>query len=253
MIRQAARACVRRAAVAKPLNIAMPHLCSSLRPSIALFQSQPSASPRLFSSTSDALSDLLAREHAEEMANDTTTMPETLKHLKEKLQADWKIVDSGSAITKLYKTVGALKVQVSFHCQDATERLNDQFPEEEDSAEEVEHEEQPPSVRFTVSANKAGKSVVMICVSEDAVARIQNALVVDTDVDPLHTDGIDESIYQGPEFSELAEDLQDAFQGFLEEDVGVNNDVAAFITMYFDYKEQCQYVKFLEDAKSILS
>ena len=66
------------------------------------------------------------------------------------------------------------------------------------------------------------------------------------------TSGIAETLYQGPDFTELAEDLQDAFHTYLEEEVGVNKDVAAFISMYTDYKEQCQYVQFLEDAQNIL-
>ena len=268
---QAARICVRRAMVAKSADFATPlrHF-ASLRPSLttaAAFHPPPTVPPpppascrlRLFSSSTDALVDILAREHAEEVENETTMMPDDLKVLKELLlKLEWKIVESNTALTKLYKTVGAMKVQVSFHCQDATERMGDEAPEQEEQVdqggvEEEEETEEAPSVRFTVTATKAGKSLVMICISEDAVARIQNANVTDTDVETIHNSGIDTNNYQGPEFTELAEDLQDAFHGFLEEEVGVNSDMAAFITMYFDYKEQCQYVKFLDDAKSIIS
>jgi Mitochondrial glycoprotein len=93
----------------------------------------------------------------------------------------------------------------------------------------------------------------LVCVSEDSVAYIKNALMADSDVDAIHNTGVDTTGYQGPEFSELAEDLQDAFVGFLEEELGVTDDVAAFIAMQADYQEQCQYVKFLEDAKNIVS
>jgi hypothetical protein len=75
---------------------------------------------RFFSSSSDTLLDILSWEHAEEQANQTADMPEALKELKDKLSATWKIVDSGAG-TKLHKTVGAFKVQISFQCQDETE------------------------------------------------------------------------------------------------------------------------------------
>jgi complement component 1 Q subcomponent-binding protein, mitochondrial len=200
---------------------------------------------RFFSSSSDTLLDILSREHAEEQANQTTGMPEALKELTDKLSATWKIVDAG-AVTKLHKTVGAFKVQISFHCQDETEPEVPVGNEEED-------EEPGISVRFTVTATKAGKSLVLICVSEDSVAYIKNALMADSDVDAIHNTGVDTTGYQGPEFSELAEDLQDAFVGFLEEELGVTDDVAAFIAMQADYQEQCQYVKFLENAKNVVS
>jgi complement component 1 Q subcomponent-binding protein, mitochondrial len=200
---------------------------------------------RFFSASSDTLLDMLSREHDEEVANKTTDMPESLVELKEKLAATWKIVDTG-AVTKLHKTVGAFKVQVSFHCQDETE------PEVPIGNDE-EEEEPGISVRFTVTATKAGKSLVMVCVSEESVVYIKNAIMSTTDVDAIHATGIDENEYQGPEFTELAADLQDAFVGFLEEELGVNDDVAAYVAMQADYQEQCQYVKFLEDAKNIVA
>jgi hypothetical protein len=35
--------------------------------------------------------------------------------------------------------------------------------------------------------------------------------------------------------------------------VGVSDNFVSFVSMYCDYKEQAQYVKFLSDAKNILS
>jgi hypothetical protein len=262
MIRQAATTCVRRAVVAKRVDATVPRL---LRPfwstsrlsssiGVGLHQQPPwsvgTTSVRSFSLSADTLSDILEREHAEELMNETTTLPEDLKELRDKVQANWKIVDSAPAVTKLYKTVGAFKVQISCHCQDATVMEEEEFSLEE--GEVVEEEDLPASFRFTVTATKAGKSLVMICVSEMS-DRIQSIAVTDTDVETIHSIGIDKSGYQGPEFTELSEDVQSAFHRFLEEGIGVDNDVAAFIGMNSDYKEQCQYVKFLEDAKSILS
>jgi hypothetical protein len=57
---------------------------------------------------------------------------------------------------------------------------------------------------------------------------------------------------QGPEFTELAEDLQDAFHTYVEKECGVDEDVTAFITMYADYREQEEYVAWMKTANSVL-
>ena len=196
---------------------------------------------RFFSASSDALLDMLKREHAEEKENNTLVMPDELKKLKKQIEKDWKLVDDG-AMTKLHKTVGALKVQISFHCQDAVEDY-----------EGDEDEEPNAGVRYTISATKAGKSMVWNCVTRDASSTIQGVGLTNEDVDLVQkTSGISENLYQGPDFTELAEDLQDAFHEYLEEELGIDSDFSAFVTMYTDYKEQSQYVNFLLDAQSIV-
>jgi hypothetical protein len=39
----------------------------------------------------------------------------------------------------------------------------------------------------------------------------------------------------------------------LEDECNVNSDVATFVAMYTDYKEQMQYAQFLKDVQSIIS
>jgi complement component 1 Q subcomponent-binding protein, mitochondrial len=226
-------------------------------PSASLFEH------RSFSSETnvvDALVGLLDREHKEEVENDRTSMPEPLQKLHESLtvSGSWKIAsDDSSSITKLYKTVDSVKVHVSFHCQDGTERLVEDEEEEtqENENEDNEDQEEAASVRFTVSATKGGKTLFIVCIAQDSMMRIQNVAVAGAvqDIDALHANGLNQSLYQGPEFTELAEDLQDAFYAYIEDYLGINGDVATYISMQFDYKEQCQYVKFLDDAKSLLA
>ena len=59
-------------------------------------------------------------------------------------------------------------------------------------------------------------------------------------------------LYQGPEFTELAEDLQESFQTYVVEECGVDEDVTAFISMYADYREQEEYVAWMKTAIDIL-
>jgi len=213
------------------------------------------SSTRPFSSSASDLAEILERELAEEVEGGDDGMPAELATLKQNLQEQqaWKIVDDG-AVTKMYRTLAdtGSKVQLTFHCQDTVEVLDGGGDVvDEGLGDEIEEEAGP--VRFTVTVAKAGRTLVFTCLSEDAAARIQSVATTATadDVDSKSF-GVDGYQYQGPEFSELAEDLQDAFHAFLEDDVSVNEDVASFVSMYSDYREQVEYVKFLEDAKSVL-
>ena len=59
-------------------------------------------------------------------------------------------------------------------------------------------------------------------------------------------------VAQGPEFTELEEDFQDSLVAYVREECGIDEDVAAFISMYADFKEQNSYVNWMKQVKSIL-
>jgi complement component 1 Q subcomponent-binding protein len=197
--------------------------------------------------------DILQREHAEELENpDTNEMPPDLAELQSTVQNDWKVVDDG-ALTKLHRALPNIKVQISFHCQDTVETAP-AYDEEEEQEEPMEETAVP--IRFTVALTKAGKTLLMTCVTDPdhlSVA-IQSVAISMDDVSDLQESGgaVLANQYQGPEFTELAEDLQDAFHDYLQQQVGISEDLVSFITMYCDWKEQQEYVKFLEDAKALL-
>lgn len=209
-------------------------------------------------SSKDELLDILSREHAEEAANQSTVMPEELKELQDQLtkKQSWKIVEGeDSGLVRLIKNSAGWKVQLSFHCQDAVESVE----EEEENQDEAEESEPSIPVRFTVLASKAGQCMFFSCISQHGLAEIQSvAFFDDADVDEetlLKQGTMPSEKYQGPDFLDLAEDLQYAFHSFLDDTsngLGINEDVAAFVAMYADYKEQTQYVKFLEGCVKLL-
>ena len=112
------------------------------------------ASTRPFSSAvTDALLDTLQREYDEEKDCENDAMSDDLKDLYSRVQGlDWKIVDEG-AMTRLFATRGARKVQIVFHCQDTVEEV------EEVEEEDEEEEEEAPAFRFTVTVSKAGQTM----------------------------------------------------------------------------------------------
>jgi complement component 1 Q subcomponent-binding protein len=130
--------------------------------------------------------------------------------------------------------------------------MDEVYEEEEDDAEE---EEPSHPVRFTVTQSKAGKTLVISCLSEFGQVKIESVTTTSASPDMVHAaQGVLEKVqYQGPEFTELAEDLQDSMAAYLEDELLVTTDVAAFVSMQTDYKEQVNYVQFLKDCKSIIS
>lgn len=221
---------------------------------------------RYFSTVQTELSDILTRELAEEEANGSSTMPEDLAELKAQIEESWRVVDGGvsgdgSGVVRLFKKEplegSGAKVAIAFHCQDTIPSedkesggsLFDQMTEGGDE----EEEEDAVAVRFTVMISRAGKTMVYTCLSEDAVTNVERVAVVDgDDIEDLIANGVDEKAYQGPEFTELAEDLQGSLCEFIDDVAGVDTDVASFIAMYADYKEQTEYVEWLRKVKSMV-
>jgi complement component 1 Q subcomponent-binding protein len=188
------------------------------------------------------LSDILAREMAEEEESGSAEMTSDLEELHQEVSKAWTILDDKDSGTVKMVRKGAHKVSIVFHCQDSIEVDYDD-----------EGEEAAPEIRFTLTSTKAGKTLVMQCVSAEAIARVESVATTAEDVDHVFATGkIDPKLYQGPEFVELAEDLQEAFHSYLQTDCGVNDDVAAFISMYADFKEQEEYVRWLKQVQGII-
>jgi len=213
------------------------------------------ADHRSFSSRS-ALVDILAREEQEEKDTGNTDIPGNLADLKKSIEESWKIVEDG-ATTDLFKidSPSGNKIQLSFHCQDTLEAEDEAGFDDE--GEEVDEEEEASSpVRFTVTVTKAGKSLNFACFSEYGEVKIEGvSTTASSTAEYVHKNQgtLPKVEYQGPDFPELAEDLQEAIMVYLDEECGVNSDVAAFVAMNADYREEMQYVNFLEEAQSIVS
>lgn len=202
-------------------------------------------------SAGSQLVELLQREHAEEMDMNSLEVPPDLVDLQKEVEADWKVVVDGANVRLHRDLSNSIKVQVAFHCQDTIEDEED-FLEEEPATTE-DDEEVAASVRLSVALTKAGQTLAMTCLTTPELSvSIQSAAVIDGST-TLEKDGtLPSSEYQGPEFVELAEDLQESFHNYLIKEVGFTENFVAFITMTCDYQEQKQYVQFLENAQKLL-
>ncbi|KAG8728281.1 Mitochondrial acidic protein mam33 [Ceratobasidium sp. 428] len=58
-------------------------------------------------------------------------------------------------------------------------------------------------------------------------------------------------LYIGPQFDHLDTNVQEEFERFLDER-GIGGDLALFVPEYAEYKEQKEYVKWLQSVKSFI-
>jgi hypothetical protein len=156
----------------------------------------------------------------------------------------------------MFRTLdNGLKVQVSFHCQDTIE--DDVFDDlnDEEGVDGDDEEEQSSPVRFTATVSKAGKTLTLACYTEHGFVKVDGVSTTHLAPQSVHeTMGTLPKVeYQGPSYDELSEDLQEAFETYLEEECGVTEDVAAFVAMFSDFREETLYVSFLKEAQSIIS
>jgi len=229
---------------------------------------------RQFSSSPEAteLGSILQREINEEeeaAAEYDGHMPPELADLQSQLAANWTILEgiacadsetgSGASVRMFRKEDGSngAKIGIVFHCQDTEEDVRfDETNIFEDDEEKEGDEEPTQAVRFGVTVSKGGKTVVLQCRSGWDVS-VEGVTVRDGDTEIALAalaggEGMHASLYQGPEFTELAEDLQASFQKYIVKECGVDEDVSAFITMFCDYREQEEYVSWLKTTIDVL-
>jgi complement component 1 Q subcomponent-binding protein, mitochondrial len=124
--------------------------------------------------------------------------------------------------------------------------------EEEAMAEQREPSGFPAHLNITVT--KPGKGAVQITATADDglievedVFYFQNAdLAEPNTAEKMHAR---QPVYAGPPFGNLDTDLQAMLERYLDER-GINAQLATFVPDYIDYKEQREYVQWLE-SKSV--
>lgn len=246
------------------------------------------ATPRQFSSAATELGSILQREideeteaAAEQAADGNGNLPPELAELDAEIRTQWTVLEgisgiggassesgSGATMRMFRKEAGSkgAKIGIVFHCQDTEEDVqfdensifDDQASDESADGDDEEEEEAAQAVRFGVTVSKGGKTVVLQCRSgSEGDVSVESVMVRDGDAESVLTalaggENVHAALYQGPEFTELAEDLQESFTKYVVEECGVDENVAAYISMYSDYCEQEEYVSWMKTAIDIL-
>jgi len=250
----------------KPYSTILTHNTSSPTSITEQQQQQPkykyfSKSSKNFSTeSSDNLAHLIARELEDEESSGNNVLPTEAAKLKKIIEKDWSIVDKPSiGYATLYKkdNPNGMKIAIQFHCQDTENPDSAENPLDGDDEGDEENDqgaEESGSLRFMVSCNKAGKNMVIGCITGGGQAEVETVVVRDGDtVDEGFILRGTEHLYQGPEFYDLASDLQESFNVFLQEDCGVDETVSSFLVMYTDFKEQTEYEHWLKTIHGVVN
>ncbi|GAB7351369.1 hypothetical protein MBLNU459_g2052t1 [Dothideomycetes sp. NU459] len=112
----------------------------------------------------------------------------------------------------------------------------------------------PARVQITVTREAKG-ALAIECVAQDGEITIDNVYYFPTadlaEAKTAEKDWARRSLYTGPPFGQLDEDLQVLLERYLDER-GINTSMALFIPDYIDMKEQKEYIRWLGNMKSFV-
>ena len=203
---------------------------------------------RFNSTTSSSLTDVLAREIAEEKGNDE--IDQDLIDIQTQIMKSFKLHDEpGKGEVRLTRKFGDEHIEIVFDCQDELDVEDNNGMEdmdEEDEQNEGEDDEEAPEgsgsygINLEVHITKGKTKLLLDCLATDSL-QIQNVRIIDgkhADVDLM-------KMYGGPKFDDVDEELQGAFYEYLTER-HIDDDLSFFILAYSREKEQKEYVNWLE-------
>ncbi|KAI5819504.1 mitochondrial glycoprotein [Pyronema omphalodes] len=130
--------------------------------------------------------------------------------------------------------------------------------ESEDNAESYEDADEPSfPVRVNITIEKSNKGALQVeAMAQDGMIVVENvfyhknaALATSQTVE---ADWERRGVYGGPPFGNLDEDLQVLFERYLDER-GINTSLALVIPDYIDFKEQKEYLSWLQNVKGFVS
>ncbi|KAI9473667.1 MAG: mitochondrial glycoprotein [Benjaminiella poitrasii] len=218
------------------------------------------AIPRMTNCAADAdLVHKLDEEIEYEKSTEEANQPE---FVKEFLDANpFKIEDKpGVDEVILSRTFGNEKIRVLFSISDINNAASDEFSAVDDmgAAEDEDSEEAVPFlVRASITIEKENQGAVTIdTVAENGKIAIESIMHYKdaklANEQSAEADWQRRGLYIGPQFAELDEGLQSNFERYLEER-GINTALANFLPDYVEYKEQKEYIQWLQNMKNFIS
>lgn len=236
-------AAIGRVAVPRNSELAV----TSARFSSALAASRPSESE-----VRARLVNLLEREVAHEVDESKNPDPVNENDLNTFLETtDWKLNNTiGHDEVVLSKSFGKENISVTFCLSDVNQ---DDSNEDEDQEPEEEMDNPLVSVNAMVNCEKPGHGVLTFDVTfEDGVTVIQSVAYYPTaqiaKLEDAESEWKRRGLYGGPVFSQLEDDLQEAFHEYLVER-GFDDNLSHFVVNYVHFGEQKEYLNWLRRVK----
>ncbi|CAO1625061.1 unnamed protein product [Parajaminaea phylloscopi] len=201
------------------------------------------------------------RETAQSQTHGSESEPDFLRDFKS--TGTWSIRDfAGSDEIALEREFGNEKIRVLFSIGDIDAGMEEDGFDDDDAAgpngssansEGGEDDEPALPVRCAITITKPNGALTIDAQSEHGQFRIENiSFYKDANLASELTAEADwkrRGLYIGPQFPTLDDSLQEQFQAFLEER-GIDDDLALFVPMFAEYKEQKEYCNWLENVKS---
>mmetsp|Transcript_10504 Transcript_10504/g.26654 ORF Transcript_10504/g.26654 Transcript_10504/m.26654 type:complete len:273 (+) Transcript_10504:156-974(+) len=172
--------------------------------------------------------------------------------LKAKTPADFTLTASpGDCQLELSKTYNGESISVVLSVTDFTDEIIDYGDEDFDDEEGQEadedgiYEEEETTIVFNVHVTKDNKTLTFECNTDGIAFEVENIQLADDD-GPL-----DVIEYEGPNFNDLEDDLQDGFIDYLNER-GVDFEFVQYLFALAVDKEQREYMSWLENVKKFI-
>ncbi|KAI9139810.1 mitochondrial glycoprotein [Paraphysoderma sedebokerense] len=200
-----------------------------------------------------ALNDELAFEKEQESDPNNPAVPDFLKDFKS--DNVFQIHDQpGSNEVKLTRDFNDEKIELFFSVDDITAAQEDVIEGEEPVQENLSF---PVSV--VINVTKPGKpqvgAVTFHTVADGGNFHIDNVTFTSdvklTQQDNAETDYQRRGLYVGPVFSDLDDVVQEKFYEYLQAR-RIDSALAEFIPSYIEWKEQKEYVKWLDSVKKFV-
>lgn len=145
-------------------------------------------------------------------------------------------------------------IEIIFDCQDEADGDDsDDVDEEEEPAEEEKSDEEVEEsaglsgINFKAIITKpSGEKIVLQCAAFETI-KVNGVRHISADKEMKDT-----TLYSGPVFDYLDDELQDAFYSYLS-DRKIDDDLAHFITTYATEKEQNEYAHWLRQLAAFTS
>jgi len=216
-----------------------------------------STTPSRFSEgSSDVLfSQKLAEELKYEKESASAEDPEFLKTFK--AQGVWTIEDvEGNDEVTLTRKFGNENIRVMFSIADMQNAEEEsEFAQDEESEEEDQSQSYPTRVSFAVTKDNAKGSLNIDTMCQEGAFLVDNISfypdgVLGTEL-TAEADWKRRGLYIGPQFDTLDVGVQEEFEKWLNER-GVNEGLATFVPEYSEFKEQKEYVRWLDNVKTFV-
>ncbi|KIP06473.1 hypothetical protein PHLGIDRAFT_106952 [Phlebiopsis gigantea 11061_1 CR5-6] len=257
-LRQAAgsssRTLAARASTRSFARAALPAFRSTVAPATRAF----SVSARRFGEAADVI---LAQKLAEELQYEkeaaASAEPDFLKGFK--AQGVWQIEDvTGNDEVALTRKFGNENVRLMFSIADIQAEQEAEFEELEEGEEASEDQpahSYPIRCSFAITKNGTPGALTIDAMCQDGTFVTDNiSFYPDAKVGTELTAEADwkrRGLYIGPQFDTLDVSVQEEFEKFLTER-GINDSLALFIPEYAEFKEQREYVGWLQSVKKFI-